>query len=540
MSRENSKIKRKTLPMKRVRSFRIHNRSPEVQVEPPWLYYFVFCSKTSRFVVSLVLLAILSSAAPLAQAEFATDAESETSQVVDTSEDSTVNTTPEPESLPETEEDGSELLTDAARSTDLDAVMEPETVIVDPLPATLPDITEPTTDETVPDADIEGDAETSTTTADDIPVAIEEGEEITLDEVLEEDTIVDEETEVEVVAAEPKTDTVLTVNQDAAFTFARSQCTELASGSYYCHQAPAPKLADALFSAPDEGGDLEIFLIKDGRQRQLTRNQTDDASPYYDENSETIVWHRLIADRYQIISYDLKTGVETQLTSGNVNNMEPTRLGSYTAWQRWVDNAWQIILHDGQTEMQITTGSDHHLAPNIQSNLLVWNRQQANGMKLVDVYDLKTKTIVTVVDPDGLTVSNPRMVLVYDSHQPNGDILTRGFDMLTGKFIRLDGRPTSLPEEIPSSESTGETRALIQPKPSLKDVEIKEQNSDPDNNQTDQAEEPKTDHLTLDLRVASTSTELATPTPDHELVVFPLGNLSDSEQAVYEETDKLQ
>jgi hypothetical protein len=60
------------------------------------------------------------------------------------------------------------------------------------------------------------------------------------------------------------------------------------------------------------------------------------------------------------------------------------------------------------------------------------------------------------------------MVFVYDSLHPNGDIVTKGYDVLAKKFIELDSLPRELPEEIPESDSTGETRALIQLKPSGK------------------------------------------------------------------------
>jgi hypothetical protein len=84
------------------------------------------------------------------------------------------------------------------------------------------------------------------------------------------------------------------------------------------------------------------------------------------------------------------------------------------------------------------------------------------------MYDIATEAYVTVDDPEGLSVSNPRMVFVYDSLHPNGDIVTKGYDVLARKFIELDTLPRGLPEEIPDSDSTGETRALIQSKPSLK------------------------------------------------------------------------
>ncbi|KXK00195.1 MAG: hypothetical protein UZ19_OD1000110 [Parcubacteria bacterium OLB19] len=195
----------------------------------------------------------------------------------------------------------------------------------------------------------------------------------------------------------------------------------------------------------------------------------DDASPYFDNISNTIVWQRLIDDRFQIISYDLESGEESQLTDGSVNNMQPTRQGKYTVWQSWLNNSWNIILYDGIVQKEITNDDNHNLAPHIQGSLVIWNRTNTNGDKTIEMYNIDSGSYVTVNDPDGLTVDNPRMVLVYDSLHPNGDIVTKGYDIFTGEFIQLDTLPKPLPD-IPDSETTTEVKALVQSKPEVKTI----------------------------------------------------------------------
>jgi hypothetical protein len=264
------------------------------------------------------------------------------------------------------------------------------------------------------------------------------------------------------------TETISIVQSDSAFSFTKNECTQLANGSFYCIKPQENVLKDALFAAPDEQGDLEIYFVKDGNQMQVTDNAEEDASPFYDQNTNTIVWHRLIEDRYQIILYDIEAGIEKVITNTNSNNMEPNKQGDFIVWQRWVDGTWNIILFDNGKENQITTGSGNNVAPYIHGSLVVWNRHSADGIKTIEIYNIDSRTYVTVDDPDGLTVSNPRMVFVYDSLAPNGDIVTKGYDLLAKKFIELDSLPKELPDEIPSSDSTGETRALIQSKPTSK------------------------------------------------------------------------
>ncbi len=286
-----------------------------------------------------------------------------------------------------------------------------------------------------------------------------ESELVVADEVIEEIPLEDLITNNESVSV---------TNSDSEFSFSKNECTQLASGSFYCRTPNPNQLKDALFSAPDEDGDLEIFIVRDGQQVQVTSNQMDDAAPYFDQNSNTIVWHRLVDDRFQIISFDVESGEETKITNTSENNMEPTRQGDYTVWQRWIDGGWNIILFNGKTETQITKNTDNNVAPYIHGSLVVWNSRDQAGDKTIEMYDIQSKAYLTVDDPDGMSVSNPRMVFVFDSLHPNGDIVTRGYDVMAHKFIDLDSLPRELPEELPESDSTGETRALIQSKPSVK------------------------------------------------------------------------
>lgn len=273
---------------------------------------------------------------------------------------------------------------------------------------------------------------------------------------------------------------VAVMDSDSAFSFSRDECTRIEDGSFYCQEnVEANKKADGLVAAPDQDGDLEIFLVRDGGEIQVTHNTVDDASPYYDETSKTLVWHRLIDDRYQIISYDPETGEEYQLTDGVINNMEPSRQGDFVVWQRWVNDNWEIILNDGKQELQITSSSDHDTAPHIRGSLIIWNTQAPDGTHTLRTYDIETKAFTTITDSDGVSVSNPRMVVMYEALYENGDVIMKGFDLVTGEVIPLNAIPRDLPEEIPDTDSTGETRALIQNKPSLRDEGVQDVD-DPD------------------------------------------------------------
>lgn len=308
------------------------------------------------------------------------------------------------------------------------------------------------------------------------------------------------------------------VESDSAFSFNQNECTRIEDGSFYCQKLDsAIGLEDSLVALPDGDGDLEIFLVKDGAKTQITSNLIDDASPYYDEYSKTIVWHRLVNDRYQIISYDIATGEESQMTSGNVNNMEPTRHGDYTVWQRWVDNNWEIILYESGKEKQLTDSPRHDIAPHVRGPLVIWNSRSNDGTQSLKTYDIQSRTYTTIADGDGVSVSNPRMVVMYEAMYENGDVVMKGFDLVSGKIVPLQSLPRQLPEKLPDTDSTGETRAMIQSKPAPKNSEvINSAPTTPPPSGDSASSSPLTPDLpgtvTLDLRATSTD-NVSTSTP---------------------------
>jgi len=331
--------------------------------------------------------------------------------------------------------------------------------------------------------------------------------------VEEPESIDDDENYVREAPTTSNENLVFTVESDTHFSFNKNECTRIEDGTFYCQERNTETaLADSLIAAPDSGGDLEIYLVRDGERYQITQNEVDDASPYYDERSNTIVWHRLLNDRYQIISYDIESGEEEQLTQTSVNNMEPARHGEYTVWQRWVENNWEIILYDSKTETQITDSARHDIAPHIRGPLVIWNSQSNDGSQELRTFDIQSRTQTTITDSEGVSVSNPRMVVMYEAMYENGDIVTKGFDLVSGKIVPLQALPKQLPEELPNSEPTEETRALIQNKPEPKATSISQVQTSGGNgtststatSTTPTVENATSSVQTLDLRSLST------------------------------------
>lgn len=316
------------------------------------------------------------------------------------------------------------------------------------------------------------------TTTPDTPTesVLSESASTTVDAV-EEDEIVDEELVVDNEAFEGEVAPIVTeatstgefanavTNDDNRFSFSKEECTVVGGDTYYC--AKPTEVAevtynDRVFSAADEDGDTEIYIEKDGELTKITDNTSADDSPYYDDLSETIVWHRLVEARYQIMSYNLDDEEEIQMTSDRYNNMQPNQYGDITVWQGWVGNDWEIFqLVDDELTM-ITDNTTHDISPHINGTHIIWQSFETNAW-VMKVYDTRTKVIETVEAGDGGSVENPRFVLVYDTKYDSGDVETKGYDLESGEVIALSAVPAPVPKEIPDPDQTGEERALVSP-----------------------------------------------------------------------------
>jgi len=332
---------------------------------------------------------------------------------------------------------------------------------------------------------------------------------------------------------------VSVVQTDAEFSFNSNECTQIEDGSFYCQKATAPVVQqNDLFAALDRDGDLEIYLRREGENIQITQNLVDDASPFFDVRSNTVVWHRLLQDRYQIVSYDVASGEEEIITDTRVNNMEPSRSGDATVWQRWVDNNWEIILSQAGEEVQLTDSIEHDIAPNIRGDLVIWNVRASDGTHSLMTYDVSSGVYNEISDPDGVAVSNPRMVVVYDAVYANGDTIMRGFDLITGELIPLQQIPAELPEQLPEPDSTGETRAFIAPAPAKPEQAEEESEPDPITDDFDKemdlnlatstpatstVSENSDDLFELDLRLVPETVGPVDPIID-DLVILPLAS----------------
>jgi hypothetical protein len=316
---------------------------------------------------------------------------------------------------------------------------------------------------------------------------INDVEEVVVSEDIEEsmpnadEVTIPSESVIEATTTTPETDVVYAVSNDEnKFSFSKDECTLVGDGTFYCATAtssPEVLHTDRIFSAIDAEGDKEIYVEKGGELSAISDNSVDDDAPYFDEVSNTAVWHRLIDGRYQIVQFDFDSGEEELLTTDRYNNMQPNVFGDAVVWQGWVGNDWEIFLEMNGERTMLTDNTTHDIAPSANGSHIVWQSFEGSAWRM-KVYDIRTGSIHTIEDAEGGSIENPRFVLVYDTKFESGDIETRGYDLKSGEVVHLASEPTSVPEEIPDPEQTGEERALVAPSTQPKQKTDSDENDD--------------------------------------------------------------
>lgn len=388
------------------------------------------------------------------------------------------------------------------------------------------DDTVPPTDNTPTDSSSDStDDDTSSSTEDDLidNEKIEEGVNGLVDEVVN-----------EVVNL-----TRQLVTEENYYQFSRQSCVPVGDGTFHCSTNTDGPLdpGNAIYAERDNDGDTEIYMrTSKGEIKQLTDNDYDDSSPDIHLASMEAVWQRLIDGRYQIISYDLNTREETQLTFSRNNSMEPKISAEGIVWQAWDGNDWEVMFFDGQFTDQITTNEIQDVTPVIEDGYILWS--VLGGEKAeARVYSLESQEMLTIQGHEGGSIANPRFVLVYDTKFDNGDIVTQGFDPVTGLAQPLAAKPADLPFDIPEPDPVGEIRALIQNKSVHDENEILVVPSGDTDNDLNLASTSatSTDTLLVDVSPDDTITDNATTTDlvfeldEYDLVITDNASSTDSE-----------
>ncbi|MCA9363110.1 hypothetical protein KC851_02215, partial [Candidatus Kaiserbacteria bacterium] len=264
------------------------------------------------------------------------------------------------------------------------------------------------------------------------------------------------------------------VTEENYFQFSKQSCVAVGDGTFHCsNKSVVPVDTDnAVFADKDADGDMEIYMrTTKGELKQLSDNDYDDTAPHLDLVSMRVVWQRMIQGRYQVISYDLETRQESQLTFSRTNNMDPKSSKEGIVWQAWDGNDWEIMFFDGEITDQITDNDIQDVTPVIEDGYILWSILGGEKSE-ARVYSLESGEIMTITGHEGGAVANPRFVLVYDTKFDNGDVVTQGFDPETGLSAPIAAKPADLPFDIPESDPVGEIRALIQNKSTQKDKDV--------------------------------------------------------------------
>ncbi len=255
-------------------------------------------------------------------------------------------------------------------------------------------------------------------------------------------------------------------------------CISFETSGYYClndgarKSAPTTtaKVITTVESVEGNGGDKEIFVVKNGVRTALTANDWDDAFPTQDISGDRFVWQGMKGGRWQIFVGSLSasgTVSVSQLTDSRESNFNPKIDGEHIVWQGWADENWEIFiatkrdadspfagehLPEGNALLNVgndwaverlTANSEHDMFPSLHGDIVTWQSREGSDW-VVNAYSIAQKNL-TQLSTDGAKGENPRFALTWEERDQEGRTRLVGYDIATGEKTDITSKSLQLP-----------------------------------------------------------------------------------------------
>jgi hypothetical protein len=269
---------------------------------------------------------------------------------------------------------------------------------------------------------------------------------------------------------------IIAQNPQNKYVFGDGDCTVVAEGEFYCVAAGPmrqPTGDPRVYAEKDREGDREIYYFDGIDVQRVTNNGYDDLAPVFDAQMQRIVWQAMIADRLQIMVYDLETNTTRQITTGRHNSSNPDVVGNTVVWQEWIDTNWEIMKTEVNTDgapfviEQLSDNAVNDMFPQLYDGMITWQREQGRSWEVV-LYDTVTGTIRTLPKSENTKYENPRFVLLFDSKHDNGDVETVGYNLKSGDMMELGTKanrepfvPASPKDKVPDAPVSSNASSTV-------------------------------------------------------------------------------
>ncbi len=140
------------------------------------------------------------------------------------------------------------------------------------------------------------------------------------------------------------------------------------------------------------GGWRQVYYEIDGKKTLVTNGEQNSYDPVID--GEYMVWVTSINGAGQIFLYHIPTEETIQLTHGSTN-LNPSLYDNKAAWERWVNDRWQVFFFDGVRTFQLTQ-TDLAVEPHVTAEGVLFARKDDGGAWRAERYMFVSNTIELV------------------------------------------------------------------------------------------------------------------------------------------------
>lgn len=157
------------------------------------------------------------------------------------------------------------------------------------------------------------------------------------------------------------------------------------------------------------------LLLAGSTITQLTSNSYEDSLPRI--GGHYVVWQEFVGGDWEILLYDIATGMTRSITDNGFDDVAPQTDGYYVTWQGFKDGEWDIFIWDGGEPLPISSRAAEDVSPQIANGFIVWTSKPFGddfvGPGEIILYEAGSgfhATLSAAVDPgNALDDSEPRI-----------------------------------------------------------------------------------------------------------------------------------
>ncbi|MBP9819700.1 hypothetical protein KBC79_03100 [Candidatus Woesebacteria bacterium] len=166
-------------------------------------------------------------------------------------------------------------------------------------------------------------------------------------------------------------------------------------------QKVSPVIVAPEVQTVSDGSRTNIMVRLDSSPVKVSSGSANHRDAYI--QGDFIVWVEAPQDRSEkyVVRYHIPSAVVVRLTETGVSQNPKVSTEGHVVWQQWQNETWHIFYFDGHEVVQITSGKQPAINPDVYNSKVVFAQKSTTGEWHVYLHDVATQEREMVPNSEG-------------------------------------------------------------------------------------------------------------------------------------------